>query len=110
MITETYKLMCINNPDLQGLWKPKDGDRFIDTCVSWKVRYKKGGNMGIKPLYRWLPYQEDLQELLGAIRRYWEAVKMLSQSNDLSEMWMEYFMSYKFNKKWDFDKKEWVKI
>ena len=130
MITEEYKLMCINNPDLQGLWEPEYGHRMIIGNHIRFVSISYISKVGINKTHDfWLPYQEDLQKLFElddrinqridirigvyspkftAYCNLDEYIKLIAEGNDLNEVWLNMVMRYQFNKKWDFGAKGWI--
>lgn len=125
MITETYIEMCKQAKEIQELWKPEWGDMAHSILSREKkaILYLGPEPLEEKELYIWLPYQEQLQEMvntrtqseyqhdygLSSVFYMFMTTKFTKQTKffSLNEWWLMFVMDKKFNKTWDFDKKEW---
>ena len=114
--------MCERNEDLQKAWKPKIGDWCADPDHDEGVLASIGSLTLTKKYDKWLPTQEQLQEMLKLDpvtliylidkfvangEGYWHSfAKALYPNPSMNELWLAFVMKEKYNKKWTGSK--WV--
>lgn len=121
-IDETYIRQC-DCPEIQGRWKPKEGDRLSRGASVWCINDIAARCFGAddtlgwgKKSVLWLPRQEDIQEMLP--KEYITVAAMLSHfyrwtmdedfyledafaGNETMEMlWLAFYMHEVHNKAW----------
>lgn len=146
--SKTYIKMC-NHPKIQEQWKPNEWDRVIDyhDFYSPKGRSKKGYLWAILPkriadsgiygpyldenkkieddryhkMLLWLPYQDQIQEMLGIkglcqnwiffLRFYidtnWVITNYGLKFKTQEQIWLAFLMWEKFGKIWNHKKECW---
>ena len=121
MITDNYIRMCEQAEEIQKLWKPKIGDWYVDfegdvecvalmgeSIIEHHSKYDK-----------WLPTQEQLQEMLFQgfdeyehwIRKLYDFILdlPLSELMSMNELWLAFVMKEKYDKTWTGEKWEVIK-
>jgi hypothetical protein len=115
-----YIKMCSKASELQSLWSPAIGDKFISKESSDSDSPQIFTLIQIKYFPNniiWLPSQEELQkfvindykdkiDLMNAVLDFVQAEHITSMSMD--QYWLTFVMKYKFNKIWN--KEDWVLV
>lgn len=123
--------MCEQAEEIQRAWLPIIGDLCIHNHnIQWLLRFKKDIDRIDKNIDKWLPTQEQLQEMINwdsVIQKsqcnqmwkknYREGVMLvelidfyrmaINRQNDFNEVWLAFVMKEKYNKIWTGEK--WVK-
>lgn len=124
LFTKEYIEKCVNNPDLQKLWEPKEGHFFKDGVNIEFINYDWIENFNKKDS-SWLPRQDELQIILKQkIDRFKNMTDLKFDFNmrqcifntychkilvtlSLNDMWLIFFMKELFGKMWIPESKSW---
>jgi hypothetical protein len=121
-----YIEMCRSAEEIQEQWEPKEGDITIDKNGLETICPNFGGfDKGYwKKHTEWIMRQEDLQaialnhESMKGFSSWWIMVHFmdfyekssLSVKLDLTSVWLAFVMETCYGKRWNSEKKCWVKV
>lgn len=127
--SKEYIKMCEEAKEIQKLW----GELTGDFCYCKDTKYRIVNIVNNPPprieitSHLWLPRQDQLQEMVGAtypasnvLAEFLElgfvysgvfvAKDPISSCDSLEKAWLVFVMQKKYNKEWDYDSEEWVKL
>lgn len=127
--------MCRKAKEIQDLWTPKSGDLYLFKSAYNPLKlFILSGDIHDVVIKRklmnqhlrfWIPRQEDLQNIVKELdpepNELIEDINLMDhfyawfRNSDrrirkLDEAWINFTMGWCFNKKWDFEAKQWTAI
>jgi len=117
--TPKFIKMC-DCPEIQGQWKPKWGDFVSDDGLIFPLSTVRIDKEDVI----WLPRQDQLQDMVFdntigmqsrccAIYEFSisvEGANFCLDDGSMEQLWLVAIMDWKFNKRWDEEKEEWVEV
>ena len=131
--TPKYFKMCIEAKKIQEEWEPKAFDLYFDKYNLLIKHYnpstkdEKIKHWQVKENMIWLPYQDQLQNLLGVYKNEiyilisdffnfaWDEpmpshyIPREPKSSSMEQLWLRFVMFELYSKKWDDKNETWVK-